>query len=295
MKKLLTKTVILFLKLLGHLPFWFLYLLSDLFFVLACYVVGYRKKTVYLNLKNSFPEKPEEEIKQISVRFYRHFADMIFETLKSFQISQEELKKRFRYLNVEVLNDLYDQGKSVALLSGHYGNWEWGVGMPKYFKHQVNTIYRTLENETFNEWMKKVRSRFGIFLMPQLISMRTMLKVQQSGQLTLTYFLTDQTALKDTDYWVMFLNQETPVFPGAEKVSSKFGLAVVFMDIQKVSRGHYEVRFTKLFDDASQSEPYEVTKAHVKFLEDIIRKKPEYWLWSHRRWKHKRPAHILVK
>lgn len=295
MKKILTKTAIFFLKILGHMPFWLLYLFSDMFFVLACYVVQYRKKTVYQNLKNAFPEKSDEEIKHIAVRFYRHFADMIFETLKSFRISQAELSKRFRYVNPEVVNDLYDRGKSVALLSGHYGNWEWGAAMPKYFKHQVNTIYRTIENETFNEWMRQVRSRFGMYLMPQLISMRTMLNLQKSGQLSVTYFLTDQTALKDTDYWVTFLNQETPVFPGPEKVASKFKLAVVFMDIQKVSRGFYEVRFTKLFDDASQTGPYEVTKAHVKFLEDIIRKKPEYWLWSHRRWKHKRPAHISVK
>jgi KDO2-lipid IV(A) lauroyltransferase len=295
MKKTLTKTAIFFLKLLGQMPFGLLYLFSDVFFVLTCHVVQYRKKTVYQNLRNAFPEKSHEEIKQIAVRFYRHFADMIFETLKSFRISQDELSKRFRYVNPEVVNDLYDQGKSVALLSGHYGNWEWGVAMPKYFKHQVNTIYRTIENETFNEWMKKVRSRFGIFLMPQLISMRTMLNLQKSGQLSVTYFLTDQTALKDTEYWVMFLNQETPVFPGAEKVSTKFKLAVVFMDIQKVSRGHYEVRFTKLFDDGSQTRPFEITKAHVKFLEDIIREKPEYWLWSHRRWKHKRPETIAVK
>lgn len=295
MKKILTKTAIFFLKILGHMPFGLLYLFSDMFFVLACYVVQYRKKTVYQNLKNAFPEKSDEEIKHIAVRFYRHFADMIFETLKSFRISQAELSKRFRYVNPEVVNDLYDRGKSVALLSGHYGNWEWGAAMPKYFKHQVNTIYRTIENETFNEWMRQVRSRFGMYLMPQLISMRTMLNLQKSGQLSVTYFLTDQTALKDTDYWVTFLNQETPVFPGPEKVASKFKLAVVFMDIQKISRGFYEVRFTKLFDDASQTGPYEVTKAHVKFLEDIIRKKPEYWLWSHRRWKHKRPAHISVK
>lgn len=295
MKKLLTRTAIFFLKTLGYMPFGLLYRCSDVFFVFACYLVRYRKKTVLENLRNSFPEKSEKEIRRIAVRYYRHFADMIFETLKSFQISEAELAQRFRYINPEVLNELYDQGKSVALLSGHYGNWEWAVALPKYLKHQVNTIYRTIENETFNDWMRKVRSRFGIFLMPQLISMRTMLRLHKTGQLSVTYFLTDQTALKDTDYWVTFLNQETPVFPGAEKVSSKFKLAVVFMDIQKVSRGHYEVRFIKLFDDASQTKPYEVTKAHVKFLEDIIRKKPEYWLWSHRRWKHKRPENIPMK
>lgn len=295
MKKLIAKTGIIILKILGYTPFWLLYFVSDIFFIFAYYLVGYRKKTVYQNLQNSFPEKTEKEIKRIAVAYYRHFADMVFETLKSFQISEFALQKRFRYKNPEVLNELYDQGKSVALLSGHYANWEWSAAMPKFLKHQVNVIYRTLQDETFNKWMLKVRSRFGMFLMPQLISMRTMLKLEKTGQLSATYFLTDQTALKDTDYWVTFMNQETPVFSGAEKVASKFRLAVVFMNIQKVRRGYYEAEFTKLFDDASQTEPYEVTKAHVKFLEDIIREKPEYWLWSHRRWKHKRPQHIPLK
>ncbi len=295
MKKLLAKTGVLILKILGHSPFWLIYLWADLIHLICYRVVGYRKKTVIQNLKNSFPEKSNQEIHQIAIAFYHHFADMVVETLKAFQISEKELRKRFRYKNPEVLDELYKQGKSVALLSGHYGNWEWNILLPKIIKHQVNVIYRTIQDETFNDYMRKVRSRFGMFLMPQLISMRTMIKLEKTGQLSATYYLTDQTALKDTDYWMMFLNQETPVFPGAEKVASRFKQAVVFMDIQKVRRGYYEVEFTKLFDDASTTQPFEVTKAHVKFLEDIIRKRPELWLWSHRRWKHTRPENISLK
>lgn len=295
MKKLLAQTGILILKILGNIPFWLMYLCADIFFIVAYYLVGYRKKTVYRNLKNSFPEKPDAEIKRIAIGYYRHFSDLIFETLKSFQMSESELNKRFRFKNPEVLDELYAQGKSVALLSGHYGNWEWTVALPKKIKHRVNVIYRTIQDETFDAFMKKARSRFGMFMMPQLVSLRTMLKLEKTGQIAVTYYLTDQTALKDTDYWMTFLNQETPVFPGAEKVASRFKQAVVFMDIQKVRRGYYEAEFTKLFDDASQTAEFEVTKAHTKFLEEIIRKKPEYWLWSHRRWKHIRPAHIPMK
>jgi KDO2-lipid IV(A) lauroyltransferase len=220
---------------------------------------------------------------------------MIVETLKAVQVSERTLTKRFRYKNPEVLNELYDQGKSVALLSGHYGNWEWGIAMPKVLKHQVNVIYRPIQDEIFDRYMKKVRSRYGMFLMPARISLRTMLELEKIGRLSATYYLTDQTALKDTDYWMMFLNQETAVFPGAEKVASRFKQAVVFMDIQKVRRGYYEIEFTKLFDDASQTVDYEVTKAHTKFLEEIIRKRPELWLWSHKRWKHTRPEGIPLK
>ena len=295
MKKVLPRIGISFLKLLGYAPFWLLYFWADLIFLVCYYLVGYRKKTIIQNLKNSFPKKNDQEIREITVKFYRHFADLVVETIKAFQISEEALNKRFHYKNPEVLNELYAQGRSVALLSGHYGNWEWTVSLPKLIKYQVNVIYRPIQDETFDRYMKQVRSRFGMFMMMARVSGRNMLELEKSGQLSATYYLTDQTALKDTDYWMMFLNQETAVFPGAEIMSAKFRQAVVFMDIQKVRRGCYEVEFTKLFDDASTTNKYEVTKAHTKFLEEIIRKRPELWLWSHKRWKHTRPESIPLK
>lgn len=295
MKKALAQIGVSILKLLGHTPFWLLYICADIIYLISFYLVGYRKKTVIQNLKNSFPEKTDKEIKELRRKFYRHFADLVVETIKAFQMSEGTFMKRFQFKNPEVLNEIYDQGKSVALLSGHYGNWEWTIALPKIIKHQVNTIYRPIQDETFDHYMKSLRSRFGMFMMPARISGRTMLELEKAGQLSATYYLTDQTALKDTDYWMMFLNQETAVFPGAEKVASKFKQAVVFMDIQKISRGYYEVEFTKLFDDASQTTTYEVTKVHTHFLEEIIRKRPELWLWSHKRWKHTRPENISLK
>ncbi|MDP3431605.1 MAG: lysophospholipid acyltransferase family protein, partial [Bacteroidota bacterium] len=286
---------IFILKLLGNTPFWLLYICADLIYLISYYVVGYRKKIVLRNLKNSFPKKSDQEIHRIAIAFYRHFADLVVETIKSFQISEETLKKRIRYKNPEVLNELYVQGKSVALLSGHYGNWEWTMAMPKFIQHQLNVIYRPMQNKQIDTFMKKVRSRFGMLLIPAKTSLRTMLEIEKTGQLSATYYLADQTALYDTKYWMMFLNQETPVFPGPEKVASRLKQAVVFMDIQKVQRGYYEVEFTKLFDDASQTKEFEVTKTHVKFLEEIIRKRPEFWLWSHKRWKHTRPEYIPMQ
>jgi len=295
MKQLPAKIGVLLLKLLGFTPFWLLYFCADVFYLLNFYLIGYRKKTVIQNLKHSFPEKTNREIQEISQKFYRHFADLVVETIKSFQISEKTLANRFRYKNPEVLNELFDQKKSVALLSGHYGNWEWTIALPRLIRHQVNVIYRPIQDETFDAYIKSGRSRFGMLMMMARISGRTMLELEKSGQLSATYYLTDQTALKDTDYWMMFLNQESAVFPGAEIMASKFKQAVVFMDIQKVRRGYYEVEFTKLFDDASTTEKYEVTKAHTLFLEEIIRKRPELWLWSHKRWKHTRPENISLK
>jgi len=295
MNKIFGKTGVFFLKIFGFVPFWLMYFLADLFYIVGYYLIGYRKKTVIRNLRNSFPEKTEAEITQISKAFYRHLADLTFETIKAFQATEENLRKRIHYKNPEVLDELYRKGKSVALLSGHYGNWEWTAALPKIIQHQVNVIYRPIQNKPFDDYMKKVRSRFGMLMIPARISLRTMLGLEKVGQLSATYYLTDQTALRDTNYWMMFLNQETAVFPGPEKVASRFKQAVVFMDIQKVCRGYYEVEFTKLFDDASLTKEFEVTKAHVKFLEDIIRKRPELWLWSHKRWKHKRPENIPLK
>ena len=295
MSKLLVHTGIFLLRVFGLAPFWLMYLLADVFYFIGYYLIGYRKKTILTNLRNAFPEKQEKEIQQISKAFYHHLADLFFETIKAFQASEETLKKRVIYKNTEVINELYQQGKSVTLLSGHYANWEWTIGFPKLISHQANAIYRPIQNKPFNEYMKKVRSRFGTILIPASTSLRTMIGLENEGVLTVTYYLTDQTALYDTKYWMMFLNQETPIFPGPEKIASRFKQAVVFMDIQKVRRGYYEVEFTKLFDDASQTQEFEITKAHTQFLEDIIRKRPEHWLWSHKRWKHKRPEHIPLQ
>jgi len=295
MKKVMAQIGVLFLKLLGFTPFWLLYFCADVFYLINYYLIGYRKKTVIQNLKNSFPEKTDQEINEIAQKFYHHFADLVFKPIKAFQMSEETFGKRFRYKNPEVINELYDQKKNIALLSGHYGNWEWTIALPNFIRHQVNVIYRPIQDESFDHFIRNGRSRFGMHMMMARISGRTMLELEKSGQLSATYYLTDQTALKGTDYWLMFLNQETAVFPGAEKVASRFKQAVVFMDIQKVRRGYYEVEFTKLFDDASKTKPYEITKAHTKFLEEIIRKRPEFWLWSHKRWKHTRPGNIPLK
>ncbi|MDP2113108.1 MAG: hypothetical protein Q8K69_03505, partial [Bacteroidota bacterium] len=221
MKRLLANLGIFILKLLGNTPFWLLYICADLIYLISYYVVGYRKKIVLRNLKNSFPKKSDQEIHRIAIAFYHHFADLVVETIKSFQISEETLKKRIRYKNPEVLNELYVQGKSVALLSGHYGNWELTMAMPKFIQHQLNVIYRPMQNKQIDTFMKKVRSRFGMLLIPAKTSLRTMLEIEKTGQLSATYYLADQTALYDTKYWMMFLNQETPVFPGPEKVASR--------------------------------------------------------------------------
>lgn len=295
MTRILSHIGIFLFRVFSLAPFWLLYFLADVFFFLSYYLIGYRKETVLTNLRNAFPEKSDKELKQIAKAFYHHLADLFFETIKAFQASEATLNKRFHYKNPELMDELYAKGKSVALLSGHYANWEWTITMPQLLKHKVNGIYRSIQNKEFDHYIRKVRSRFGGLLIPAATSWRTMLELARSGQITATYYLTDQTALVDTKYWMMFLNQETPIFPGPEIIASRLKQAVVFMDIQKVRRGYYDVEFTTLFEDASTTKEYEVTKAHTKFLEEIIRKRPELWLWSHRRWKHKRPENIPLQ
>lgn len=295
MKKPLASVGISIFKLLGYTPFWLIYVWADILYLISYYLIRYRRKTVYKNLKNSFPEKTDAEIEGIAKAYFHHFSDLIVESIKAPRMSEKALNKRLKYKNPELLNELCAQGKSVALISGHYGNWEWAIALPKFIKHQVNVIYRPIHDEVLDSRMKQIRSRYGMCLIPARIALRTLIASEKTGEPTATCYLADQAAKKDTAYWLKFLNQETPVFPGSEIIATRFKQAVVFATIQKVRRGYYEVEFTKLFDDASQAQPFEVTKTQLRFLEEIIRKKPEYWLWSHKRWKHTRPQNIDLK
>ncbi|MBN2610224.1 MAG: lysophospholipid acyltransferase family protein [Bacteroidales bacterium] len=274
--------------LLTLLPLNVLYILSDFFFVII-YFAGYRKKVVMTNLQNSFPEKTITELKKIARRFYRHFCDSFIESIYALHMSENEIRKRFRYKNSEILNRFYKENKSVILVFGHYGNWDWLNGMPLITKHQVAALYHPLSNRYFDELFKRIRCRFGVKLIPMKTSYKEMLTDAQKGTLTATYFLTDQRPVwSSIRYWTTFLNQETPVLTGSEVVAAKLGQPVIYLDIQKIKRGYYEAEFEIISEHPGLAKEYEITELHTRKLENIIVKKPEYWLWSHKRWKHKR-------
>jgi KDO2-lipid IV(A) lauroyltransferase len=264
-------------------------ILSDPLFLILYHIAGYRKATVYGNLSRAFPEKSDKEIKQIARAYYHHFCDYIIESIAWIRISEKEAKKRFTYKNPEVINKLYGQGKSILLAFGHSGNWEWLGNLPLYFPYQVLAIYKPLKSKYVNRFFIRMREQFGVKTIPMATSLRTIIEYEDKKIPTLTLVLTDQRPLiNQIEYWTTFMNQETPVLLGTEKISKKLDFAVVFMHIRKTGRGFYEGEFVKITDRPRETALFEITELHVRELEKQIRKQPWNWLWSHKRWKFKR-------
>jgi len=268
------------------IPLKFLYFLSDLSFPLIYYIICYRKKTVLTNLKKSFPEKDEKEIRIISKKFYHHFTDILIESIKMIHLSRKQLEKRIKIRNPEILQDLFNRKKSAIAVIGHYNNWEWILGIGSYIPHHTMAIYKPLNNKRMNDFMVKMRSKYGTEIISMRQTLKTMLKYKKENLLTVSGFISDQSPVwEETQYWTQFMNQLTPVYLGIEKMAKKTDQAIVFFYVHKIRRGIYEVEIIKLVDNVKDTQLTEITEKHIQTLEEIIRKQPEYWLWTHRRWK----------
>lgn len=271
------------------LPFKVLYIISDFLSFITYHLIPYRKKVTLTNLKKSFPEKSSTEINKIAKKFYRHLFDLFLESFKLLQMNEEQILKRFDYKNPEVLDELYSKNKSIITVFGHYGNWEWLASLPLVTKYKVLAIYKPLANSSFDKFFIRLRGKFGIETVTIQQALRKILNFQQNKELTITFFLGDQRPMgRYIKYWTTFLNQDTPILLGVEKISKQTDQAVVFIDIQKKKRGFYEIVFIKLFENPKETEEFEITEKHIRILEKIIINRPELWLWSHRRWKHKK-------
>lgn len=282
-----------FILLITMLPLRVMYILSYPLYIVLYYLPGYRRKVTRRNLLNSFPEKSLGEIVHIERRFYMHLADLFIETLKSGHMSEKEFRKRFVITNPELPSEILASGRDVLAVSGHYCNWEWLVAAPLYIKGKTLIIYRPLKNKRFDKLIFRLRSRFGIVLTPLSNIVREIISHRNQGMNTMSVFIADQAPRKkEISYWTTFMNQDAPVYLGAEKVSTKFDMAVLFMNVKKIRRGHYELTFEELFRDTRTLSEYEVTEAHVRRLEEMIREKPEYWTWTHRRWRHRKEAFV---
>lgn len=272
------------------LPLRVLYLLSDFLFFLAYYYPGYRKEVVFNNLRNAFPEKDDADIKKIAKDYYRHLCDSFIESFATFNLSKKELDDRFVWKNLDTLERYYEKGRSVVAVFGHYGNWEWLSSLPSNTRYKVLALYKPLNNVYFDRFMKKLRQKFGLHAVPLIRSYQVILEYHNKKIPTVTFFLGDQSPIKENiRYWTKFLNQDAPVMLGTEQIAKRLDQVVVFLAINKIKRGYYEVEIIPVTENATQTNNYEITEIHTRLLEDQIRKKPEYWLWSHRRWKHKKP------
>lgn len=279
----------LFERIIFSIPLVFLYLIADLIFVLLYYFPGYRRKVVALNLRNAFPEKSEKELRIIARKFYRHLADLFIEVLKLNHLSSKELLKRCRIENTELLERLWSEGRDVVAVLGHYNNWEYLTILPSVSRYKFISVYKPLKNKYFDRHMIRLRARHGMILAPMSQVVRQIITFKGMNEKVLVSLLSDQTPARgDIHYWTTFLNQDTPVYLGAEKISSKYDMAVIFFNCQKIKRGYYRTNIELLFEHTKGLPEYEITEAHVRRLDEIIRQKPEFWLWSHHRWKHKR-------
>lgn len=284
-----------FIILISYLPFNVLYILSDFIFLLVYYIFKYRRKVVRKNLISSFPEKTLNEIQKIEKEFYRCLCDTIVETTKLYSFSIEELKRRVTVKNSEAFYEQIQKGKSVSIVLAHYLNWEWFVlALPVYIPINTFGIYKPLTNKIFDNFFFKMRSRFGMKMIPMQKIMRVLLN-NKNQQFALG-IVADQTPSDvQNSYWDIFLNQETPIFLGTEKIAKHFNTSLVFLDVTRPKRGYLEFEFVILADDVSKLDEYEITKIHTAYLENKIRTKPEYWLWSHRRWKHQATDELKKK
>jgi Kdo2-lipid IVA lauroyltransferase/acyltransferase len=289
MNKFFSYIFYLMIRAIGLLPLRVLYFFSDLTYYLIFHILKYRKKVVFENLKNSFPAKTDDEIKTVAKKFYRHLCDLFFETIYQPGMKKEEIRRRVKYNNPEIIHKYHREGKHIAAVMGHYNNWEWMCGFPLITPYKCITIYRQLKDKVFDKLMFDLRSRFGAELVPMKMAIRKIYEYNQTGQPTITAFIADQAPPREKAlFWVNFLNQDTPVYLGPQQIARKFDMAVVFFKMNKIRRGYYEFDFIPLFDESAKTTGNDITIAHVAELEKLIIDQPQYWLWSHRRWKVKR-------
>jgi Kdo2-lipid IVA lauroyltransferase/acyltransferase len=270
----------------ASLPFWLLYKVSDFMYFLIR-LSGYRKQVVLKNLRNSFPEKSEKEIKSLCAAYYRYLCDLTLETFKTIKMTKAETLERCIFHHQDWLTKLHEEKKSIIIVMGHYGNWEWaGPSFTLNTPFQLVVIYRPLSHPYFEKMMVGMRTRFGTRITPVEKTLRDMVAFKE--EITATAFIADQTATAKNAYWTNFLNQDTAVFTGPEKLARRFNYPVVYMHVQCMRRGYYEVTPELLFSTPQEAGENEISEVFTKRLEQEIIRDPAYWLWSHKRWKHKR-------
>ncbi|MHB8208014.1 lysophospholipid acyltransferase family protein [Mucilaginibacter sp.] len=286
-RKRLSKLGAFFLFLVSLLPFWLLYIVSDILFIFLYYIFSYRKAIVRENLRNAFPEKSEVERLVIERKYFKYLADLVMESIKSISISKKEVQRRMVPINPELIEHYFSQGKSIIAAAGHYCNWEMATLSFGFLTDKRRVIvYKTQSNIIFNDFFNRTRSRFGATMVAMKQTLRKM--IEYKNELTFTVLVSDQTPIRgEVNYFTMFLNQPTAVFLGIEKLTKVTDCVVIFYRIDYIKRGYYTYTLVPLVENPKQTKPYEITDIHVRYLETLIREKPQYWLWSHRRWKVK--------
>jgi len=281
------------IMLLSLLPFWGLYLLSDVFYILMWNVFPYRKKETLDNIQKAFPANNPEENLKIAKAFYKHLADVILEAVAVLTISNRSISRRIT-LDSEsktLLEGYYKESRSAIMVLGHFGNWEWmGAGINLSHPGQLVAAYKRLHLQVFDKLLYSARMRFYNLLIPSEHLFRKMASMKAAGNPAIFALLADQWPPPGTAYWLNFMGRDTPFFAGPEKLSKKLGLPVLFCSIRKQKRGFYVMHIREITKNPEAEPEQEITRKYARLLEEEIKAAPQNWLWSHRRWKWQRPA-----
>jgi len=288
--RILNGLSVFLLKAISHLPFPVMYGLSDITAFFLHHVIRYRKKVVVSNLQASFPEKSEAEIRLLTGKFYHHLADLMLETIKAYSMSMNSCQKRIRFHDIARLNKHYDKGESVILFSMHYNNWEWINSMQPFEKHSNVVLVNPMRNNPqIDLFFQEIRARWGARSIPVNKAGRFSMEFHKLEKPVLLGLVADQRPPSVTPYWIHFMGQETCFNSGPVKIARSTNQPVYFLKIRKLKRGCYDYSFIPLFENPAEKSPAEILAAYVAEMEKCIREAPEFYLWSHRRWKQKRP------
>jgi len=278
-----------FLWCISMLPFRMLYLFSDFVYLIVYYLIGYRKKTVRENLAMALPNLSAEERLIIEKKSFRHLCDMFLEMIKTMTISNKEISKRFAFTNMEVYKKMEAQEKSISMMVAHYASYEWAISMNAYVNFSAFAIYKKLANPYFDKLVRDIRSRFKANLITTKETIPIIIKNNQNKELSIYGFASDQSPrISSAFHWQKFMGIEVPVHTGAEMLSKKHDMNVIFLKVEKLKRGYYQASFEVLSDNAKEVPNYEITDKFLKLVEQQILEAPEFYLWTHKRWKHGR-------
>ncbi len=279
-------------KIISYLPFRVLYMLSDLCYPLVYHVARYRHGVVRANIANSFPEKSKAERMRIERDFYHRFCDYGVETIKLINISPAQMKRHLDFVGLDEVEKQLEKHPFVFLYLGHVFNWEWVSALPMWIKSETThcaQLYRPLNSPAFDHLFNHLRTRFGAENISKYDSLRRIMRLKAEGRRTIIGFISDQSPrIQNIHDWVTFMGQDTPVFTGTERIGKKVDAAVFYVDMERVKRGYYRCTLRLMSDDIRSIPDFQLTEQYMKQLEQTIRRQPAGWLWSHKRWKHKR-------
>lgn len=269
------------------LPFRIFYFFADLIYILVYYIIGYRKKVVYENLKLVFPDKSEKELLTIRKKFYKHMCDMFLEMIKTMSMSEKEMRKRFQITNISYIQEMEKQ-KNIMIMASHYASWEWGIILQKDIEATAFGVYKKIKNPYFDKLVRDIRAKYNSVLISTKETIPTVLGNHRKGVKAIYGFVSDQSPkLQKATHWLDFMNINVPAFTGSEMLSKKCDLAVCYFKVEKVKRGHYKATYIPLAENPKEFNDFEITDLFFREVEKQLYEAPEYYLWTHKRWKHR--------